>query len=261
MHSCYSKSYFREVQTFQPGIPRGKETGSRQTVRQQAGASQSPIARPKIRGGCWPLLDGGGKQNRVSSVLELEHIEASWKWCERLRPAFRGERTQAVGKLLERKPEGHSCLSRDKTTVQFIDTIAEMQILSYLPPEEIWLFGTGCLGAEVFQFMKYQCRKVLIDNTCCLLMQHLCIIVKFSENHFFPLLKWNFCNISSVCMHVFENRNDFLIASFPLAWALMMRYSRSVSTSTYRKSAVRFRLPYLCWSKYVMFMSSIFVFV
>ena len=52
-------------------------------------------------------------------------------------PGIHGEGKYAVGKLLGRKPECHSCLSRDKTIVEFIDTIAEIQILSYLAPEEI----------------------------------------------------------------------------------------------------------------------------
>ena len=60
------------MRAFQPGIPWEREVCSRQTVRPQAGVSQLPVARQKIGGGCWPLLDGRGKKNKVSSVLEVK---------------------------------------------------------------------------------------------------------------------------------------------------------------------------------------------
>ena len=62
MHTYYSKSYLREVRTFEASIQWKKIGHGRQTVGQRAGVSQLPGARQKSRRGYLPLLDGAGKK-------------------------------------------------------------------------------------------------------------------------------------------------------------------------------------------------------
>ena len=157
MYAYYSKGYLREVRTFEASIQWKKIGHGRQTVGQRAGVSQLPGTRQKSGRGCLPLLDGAGKKQRSRSVLEVKCIEGTRKVYERLSPAFSGKRVDAVGRLLVRELGCHSWLARAKTIMKLIDIVAEIQIVSsYFPAEEIRVFGIGCLGRKIFQFMKYQ---------------------------------------------------------------------------------------------------------
>jgi len=54
MHTCYSKSYLKEVQTFEPRIRRQKCSPNQQTVSQTAQMSQLPCMQQNNSQGCLP---------------------------------------------------------------------------------------------------------------------------------------------------------------------------------------------------------------